>query len=56
MVNKIHDIVLADHRMKIRQISHIVNISIGRVHNYLDEKLVLRELLGRRELHLFTIH
>ena len=31
MIDKIHDIVLNDRRLKVRQISETVNISVGRV-------------------------
>jgi len=35
MVNKIHDIVLADRRVKIREIANIVKISTERIQNVL---------------------
>lgn len=47
MVDKIHDIVLADCWVKIREIADIVNISIERVQNILYEKLGIRELSTR---------
>ena len=31
MIDKIHDIVLNDRRLKVREISETVNISVGRV-------------------------
>ena len=39
MVNKIHDIVLADRRVKIREIANIVKISTERIQNVLHETL-----------------
>ena len=37
MIDKIHDIVLNDRRLKVRQISETVNISVGRVWYNLQE-------------------
>ena len=37
-VNKIHNIMLTDHPMKIREIANIVNISIEHVKNIHHEK------------------
>ena len=39
MINKIHDIVLADRRVKIREIGDIVHISYERIQNILHKKL-----------------
>ena len=44
MVKKIHDIVLADHRVKIRAIADIVDNSTERIQNILLEKLGMRKL------------
>jgi len=55
MVNKIHDIVLADRQVKIREIADIVNISIERVQNILHEKLGMRKLSARRVPRLLTV-
>lgn len=44
MVNRIHDIVLADFRVKIREIANIVNIWIKCVQNSFHEKLNMRKL------------
>lgn len=55
MVNKIHDIVLADHRVKIREIAEIANISTERVHNILREKLGMRKLSARWVPRLLTV-
>ncbi|GAB1864078.1 Mos1 transposase HTH domain-containing protein [Camponotus japonicus] len=53
MVNKIHDIVLADRRVKIK--GDIINISIERVQNILHEKLGMRKLSARWVPRLFTV-
>jgi len=55
MVNKIHDIVLADRRVKIREIADIVNISIERVQNILYEKLGIRKLSAKWVPRLLTV-
>jgi len=55
MVNKIHDIVLADCRVKIRVIADIVNISIERVQNILHEKLGMRKLSAKWVPRLLTV-
>ena len=39
MIDKIHDIVLNDRRLKVREISETVNISVGRVWHILHECL-----------------
>src|SRR6476619_744441 len=39
MVNKIHDVVLADRRVKIREIADIVSISIERIQKYSTRKI-----------------
>lgn len=55
MVNKICDIVLTDHRMKIREIAVFLNISIERVENILHEKSSIRWLSARQVPRLFTV-
>ncbi|XP_063909864.1 histone-lysine N-methyltransferase SETMAR-like [Zophobas morio] len=55
MVNKIHDIVLADRQVKIREIAEIPNISTERVHNILQEKLGIRRLSARWVPRLLTV-
>jgi len=47
MVNKIHDIVLADHRVKIREIANFVKISTERIQNVLHETLGMKKLSAR---------
>ena len=44
MIDKIHDIVLNDRRLKVREISETVNISVGRVWHILHECLSMRKL------------
>lgn len=55
MVNKILDIVLADRRVKIREIADIVHISIERIQNILHEKLGMRKLSARWVPRLLTV-
>lgn len=55
MVNKIHDIVLADRRVKVREIADIVHISIERIQNILHEKLGMRKLSARWVPRLLTV-
>ncbi|XP_018054520.1 PREDICTED: uncharacterized protein LOC108691334 [Atta colombica] len=47
MINKIHDIVLADRRVKIREIANIVKISTERIQNVLHETLGMKKLSAR---------
>ena len=44
MIDKIHDIVRNDRRLKVREISETVNISVGRVWHILHERLGMRKL------------
>ena len=47
MIDKIHDIVLNDRRLKVREISETVNISVGRVWHILHECLGMSKLSAR---------
>ena len=47
MIDKVHDIILNDRRMKLREISETVNISVGRVWYILHDGLGLRKLSAR---------
>ena len=47
MIDKIHDIVLNDCRLKVRMISETVNISVGRVWHILHECLGMRKVSAR---------
>ena len=47
MIDKIHDIVLKDRRLKVREISENINISVGRVWYILHECLGMRKLSAR---------
>lgn len=47
MVNKIHDIVLDDPKVKLREIVEILHISHGRVCNILHEHLGIQKLFAR---------
>ena len=55
MINKIHDIVLADRRVKIREIANIVKISTERIQNVLHETLGMKKLSARWMLRLLTV-
>ena len=48
MIDEIHDIVLNDRRLKVREISETVMISVGRVWHILHECLGMRKLSARR--------
>ena len=54
IIEKIHDIVLNDRRLKVREISETVNISVGRVWHILHECLGMRKLSARRVPRLLT--
>ena len=54
MIDQIHDIVLNDCRLKVREISDTVNISVGRVWHILHECLGMRKLCARWVPHLLT--
>ena len=47
MIDKVYDIVLADRRLKLREISEALNISVGRTWNILHEYLGMRKLSAR---------
>ncbi|CAK9833202.1 Mariner Mos1 transposase [Anthophora retusa] len=53
-VKKIHDMVMNDRRVKVRDISQAVNISIDRVHNILHEQLQMKKLSARWVPRLLT--
>jgi len=44
IVNKIHDIVLVDRQVKIKEIANIVKISTERIQNVLHETLGMKKL------------
>ena len=54
MIDKIHNIVLNDRRLKVREISETVNISVGRVWYILHECLGMRKLSARWVPRLLT--
>lgn len=47
MIEKIHDIVLDDPKVKLREIVEKTNVSYERVHNILHEHLGMRKLTAR---------
>ena len=55
MVNKIHDIVLAVRRVKIKEIANIVKISTERIQNVLHETLGMKKLSARWVPCLLTV-
>ena len=55
MVKKIHDIVLVDRRVKLREIADIVDISTERIQNILHEKFGMRKLSARKVPRLLTV-
>ena len=54
LIDKIHDIVLNDRRLKVHEISETVNISVGRVWRILHECFDMRKLSARWVPHLLT--
>ena len=54
MIDKIHDNVLNDRRLKVREISETINISVGRVWHILYECLGMRKLSARWVPRLLT--
>ena len=55
VINKIHDIVFNDPKVKVRKIAKIVSISNDRVVNILHTHLCMRKLCARRGPRLLTI-
>lgn len=55
MIGKIHNIILKDRRVKLREIADIVNISYERVSNIIHEHLHMRKLSARFVPRLLTI-
>ena len=55
MINKIHDIVLNDPKVKVRKIAEIVSISTEHVVNILRTHLYMRKLCTRCVPQLLTI-
>ena len=55
IINKIHDIVLNDPKVKMRKIAEFVSISTERVVNILDTHLCIRQLCARWLPRLLTI-
>ena len=54
MIDKIHDMVLNNRRLKVREISETVNVSVGRVWYILHECLGMSKLSTRWVLRLLT--
>jgi histone-lysine N-methyltransferase SETMAR len=56
IVEKIHGIVMEDHRVKVREIAEAVSISTERVHHILHEKLHMKKLCARWVPRLLTLN
>ena len=54
IINKVHDIVLEDRRLKMSEIVKPVSISDERVHQILTEELGMKKLSARWVLRLLT--
>ena len=48
IIEKIHCIVIEDHRIKMRDIAEIVDILVDRVHNILHKELEIKNILFPR--------
>ncbi|GBP54687.1 Histone-lysine N-methyltransferase SETMAR [Eumeta japonica] len=55
IVDKIHEMILDDRRMKVRELAHAVGISTERVHHILHEYLDKRKLSARWVPRLLTL-
>ena len=55
IINKIHDMVLDDKKLKVREIAETTSISTERVHNILHEHLHMKKLCARWVPRLLTI-
>jgi len=55
IIQKIHNSVLNDRRVKVRELSNIANISTDRVHNILHEHLHMKKLSARWMPRLLTV-
>ncbi|XP_067136821.1 protein GVQW3-like [Centruroides vittatus] len=53
-IDKVHDFVLADPRLKTREIAETTSISIDRVHHILTENLGMTKVSARLLPHLLT--
>ncbi|XP_045500072.1 histone-lysine N-methyltransferase SETMAR-like [Colias croceus] len=53
-IKKIHDLVLTDRRLKVRELAETVGISEGTVNHILHEELGMRKLSARWVPHLLT--
>ena len=53
---KLHKLVLANHKLKLREIAEELKISEGSVFTFLDEHLSMRKLCAKWVMHLLTIN
>ena len=54
-IDKVHDMVMEDRRLKVRELANIVGISTERVHHILHEKLAMKKLCARWVPRLLTL-
>ena len=55
-MEKVHDMILNDRRVKVREIVEAIGISHGTVITILHEKVSMKKLSARWKLHLFTVN
>lgn len=55
IIEKVHDIILADHRTKVREVAKAVGVSYGMVFNILHDRLGMRKLSARWVPRLLTV-
>lgn len=55
MINKVHDMIMADRRIKLREIAEALNISCERVWNIVHQHLEMKKLSARWVPRLLTI-
>lgn len=55
MIDKVHDMVLADRKLKLREIAEETGISIDRVFHILHDELGMRKLCSRWVPRILTL-
>ncbi|KAG5321989.1 SETMR methyltransferase, partial [Acromyrmex heyeri] len=56
IVEKVHDIILADHRTKVHEVAEAVDVSYGTVFNIFHDNLRMKKLSARWVSRLLTMH
>ncbi|GFT95559.1 histone-lysine N-methyltransferase SETMAR [Trichonephila clavipes] len=54
-IAKVHQMVLDDHRIKVREVAEVMNMSKGHVCHILNQHLGMRKLFARWVPHLLTL-